>query len=59
VDGNTSSSRLIEQKLPATINLLELLTTWGWKPQTPLEAIWTEIADHAERHPDWLDATAD
>ena len=32
---------------------------WGWKPQTPLEAIWTEIADHAEKNPDWLDATAD
>jgi CDP-paratose 2-epimerase len=32
---------------------------WGWKPQTPLEAIWTEIAEHAEKHPDWLDATAD
>jgi CDP-paratose 2-epimerase len=33
--------------------------TWGWKPQTPLAAIWTEIADHAEKNPDWLDATAD
>ena len=32
---------------------------WGWKPQTPLEAIWTEIANHAEKNPDWLDATAD
>jgi CDP-paratose 2-epimerase len=32
---------------------------WGWKPNTPLEAIWTEIADHAEKNPDWLDATAD
>jgi CDP-paratose 2-epimerase len=32
---------------------------WGWKPQTLLEAIWTEIADHAEKNPDWLDATAD
>lgn len=32
---------------------------WGWKPRTPLEAIWTEIADHAEKNPDWLDATAD
>ena len=33
--------------------------TWGWKPQTPLESIWTEIAEHAERHQDWPDATAD
>ena len=32
---------------------------WGWKPQTSLEAIWTEIAEHAEKNPDWLDATAD
>ena len=32
---------------------------WGWKPQTPLEAIRTEIAQHAEKNPDWLDATAD
>jgi hypothetical protein len=32
---------------------------WRWEPQTPLESIWTEIAEHAERHPDWPDATAD
>lgn len=32
---------------------------WGWKPQVPLEAIWTEIADHAEKNLNWLDATAD
>lgn len=32
---------------------------WGWKPQTSLEAIWTEIAQHAEQNPDWLEATAD
>ena len=32
---------------------------WSWKPQTPLDATWSEIADHAEKHPDWLDATAD
>jgi CDP-paratose 2-epimerase len=33
--------------------------TWDWKPQTPLAAIWTEIAEHADKNPDWLDATAD
>jgi len=33
--------------------------TWGWKPQTPLAAIWTEIAEHAEANPDWLDDVAD
>jgi CDP-paratose 2-epimerase len=32
---------------------------WGWKPQTPLDALWTEIADHAQQNPGWLDATAD
>jgi len=32
---------------------------WGWKPQTPLEAIWSEIADHAEKNPDWLTTAAD
>jgi CDP-paratose 2-epimerase len=32
---------------------------WGWRPQTPLETIWAEIADHAERNPHWLDATQD
>jgi CDP-paratose 2-epimerase len=32
---------------------------WDWKPQTALEAIWTEIAEHAEKNRDWLDATAD
>jgi CDP-paratose 2-epimerase len=32
---------------------------WGWKPQTPLEVIWTEIAEHADKNPAWLDASAD
>lgn len=32
---------------------------WGWQAQTPLEAIWTEIADHAEQNPHWLDTTQD
>ncbi len=32
---------------------------WGWKPQTPLAAIWAEIANHAEQHPDWLDTCVD
>lgn len=32
---------------------------WGWEPQTPLEAIWAEIAEQAERNPDWLEMTAD
>jgi CDP-paratose 2-epimerase len=32
---------------------------WGWKPMTPLEAIWAEIAEHAEQNPDWLEAAAD
>lgn len=32
---------------------------WNWKPQTSLEAIWSEIAAHAEKNPNWLDATVD
>lgn len=27
---------------------------WGWRPRKPLAAILGEIAEHAERHPDWL-----
>jgi CDP-paratose 2-epimerase len=33
--------------------------TWGWKPQTTLESVWSEIAEHAETHPDWLSAAED
>jgi CDP-paratose 2-epimerase len=33
--------------------------TWDWQPQTPLDAIWREIADHADQNPQWLEATAD
>jgi CDP-paratose 2-epimerase len=29
--------------------------TWGWKPERSLEAILTEIAEHAEKHPNWLE----
>jgi len=32
---------------------------WNWQPQTSLEAIWSEIAQHAEQNPDWLDRTDD
>jgi CDP-paratose 2-epimerase len=28
---------------------------FGWRTETPLEAVLDEIADHAERHPDWLE----
>jgi CDP-paratose 2-epimerase len=33
--------------------------TWDWQPQTPLETIWREIADHADQNPNWLETTAD
>ena len=33
--------------------------SWGWKPQTPLESVWNEIAEHAEQKPQWLDLTVD
>jgi CDP-paratose 2-epimerase len=32
---------------------------WGWKPQTSRDAIWDEIAAHAEKNPHWLGATLD
>jgi CDP-paratose 2-epimerase len=32
---------------------------WDWKPQTPLEVVWTEIAEHAEQHPQWLELSTD
>jgi CDP-paratose 2-epimerase len=32
-------------------------THWGWTPQTQRDDILAEIADHAERHPNWLDMT--
>jgi CDP-paratose 2-epimerase len=32
---------------------------WNWQPQTSLEAIWSEIAEHADKNPNWLDATVD
>jgi len=28
---------------------------WGWSPQMGLEDIFTEIAEHARSHPDWLE----
>jgi len=28
---------------------------WEWEPTTTLEAVLTEIAAHAEAHPDWLE----
>ncbi len=28
---------------------------WNWRPNIPLEAILAEIADHADKNPDWLD----
>jgi CDP-paratose 2-epimerase len=32
---------------------------WDWTPQTSIEAIWNEIAEHAEANPRWLEMTAD
>jgi CDP-paratose 2-epimerase len=31
---------------------------FGWRPQTKIDNILEEIAEHAEKHPDWLDWTA-
>ena len=32
---------------------------WNWQPQTSLEAIFKEIAEHAEANPNWLNLSAD
>jgi CDP-paratose 2-epimerase len=32
---------------------------WDWRPQLSLDTIWTEIADHAESNPHWIEATVD
>ncbi len=31
---------------------------WDWRPQTPTDAILSEIAAHAEAHPRWLELSA-
>ena len=31
---------------------------WEWKPQMSLEDILSEVAEHAESHPNWLSATS-
>lgn len=31
---------------------------WSWQVETPLEKILTEIADHAMKHPKWLELSA-
>lgn len=31
---------------------------WSWRPATPVAAILTEIAAHAQQHPGWLDLSA-
>lgn len=35
------------------------LTTqhWSWQPQIPTDTIFTEVAQHAQAHPDWLECT--
>jgi CDP-paratose 2-epimerase len=37
----------------------QALRYWDWKPQTSLEATWSEIAIHGERNPHWLDLAND
>jgi len=31
---------------------------WNWRPATPVAAVLEEIADHARRHPRWLETSA-
>ena len=32
---------------------------WNWKLQTRMDAVFAEVAQHAEAHPDWLELSAD
>jgi CDP-paratose 2-epimerase len=32
---------------------------WDWTPKTSIEDIWSEIAQHADANPRWLEMTAD
>jgi CDP-paratose 2-epimerase len=32
---------------------------WNWRPQTSLESVWIEIAEHAENNPNWLELSVD
>lgn len=32
--------------------------TWAWKPQSSIETICNEIADFADKHPNWLESVA-
>lgn len=32
--------------------------SWNWRPETSLESVLEEIADHAEANPQWLEETA-
>ena len=32
-------------------------TIWNWQPRRPLSSILAEIADHAEKNPNWLERT--
>ncbi len=31
---------------------------FGWRIEIPMERVFEEIAQHAERHPDWLERSA-
>lgn len=34
-------------------------TEWNWRPTTKLDNILEEIAEHAEKHPEWLNVSSD
>lgn len=33
--------------------------SWGWSPRVGLQEILTEVADHAESHPEWLELSGE
>jgi hypothetical protein len=44
---------------PVTLVGLSGTTLSWWKHDILTTPFWTEIAEHADKNPDWLDATAD
>jgi CDP-paratose 2-epimerase len=62
--GNRFSKRQVERHLDLrpfdvpwiVMNAALAKTRWGWQPAVRLEEILNEIADHAEKNPEWLKA---
>lgn len=64
-DGRFGSHKITADKKPRPYDLPWIVldsglahSTWQWSPATPTEAIFEEIARHAEANPRWLELSA-